>query len=257
VPAYNEAQHLRRTLDAIHAAARDIAEPYEIVVANDASTDDTRSIALAAGTRVVDVHKRHIAATRNAGARAAQGDVLLFVDADTTVTAPLVRSALAALRAGAVGGGATVRFDGHFAWQFRVLIGATVLFSRVTRLAFGCFIFCTRDVFGKVGGFDETLYATEEIAFSRSLKRHGRFVILRQTVLTSGRKLRAHSAAEVWRAIGHAALQWFGHGKDRRGLDAWYGARRADPRLPNAAADGNADDIDLGTQPPTASHQKK
>lgn len=229
VPAYNEAQHLRQTLEAILAAAESSGEQYEIVVADDASTDDTAAIALTTGARVVRVAHRHIAATRNAGARAATGDVLIFVDADTRIPPDTISQVRHALATGAIGGGAVVRFDGPVAWHFRLLTRVTVLGSRLTRLAFGCFIFCTRTAFVDTGGFDETIYASEEIAFSRALKRYGRFVILPAEVLTSGRKLRAHSASEVWRALGHAMLQMVGLKRGRRGLDAWYGGRREDP----------------------------
>lgn len=232
VPAYNEAQHLRRTLRAIHDAARAVSQPYEIVVANDASTDATRDIALSCGAEVVDVSHRQIAATRNSGARAARGEVLLFVDADTQISAALLRSVLGALREGAIGGGAHVLFDGVVRWQYRPVMWIGTATSRLARLAFGCFVFCTRDAFDAVGGFDEELYASEEISFSRALKRLGRFVILRESVLTSGRKLRAHSAREVWRALGHAALQMLGRRRGRHGLDAWYGSRRRDPGAP-------------------------
>ncbi|HEX4779730.1 MAG TPA: glycosyltransferase family A protein, partial [Usitatibacter sp.] len=105
VPAYNEEAYLAATLESIHAAAREAGELYEIVVANDSSTDATSAIAGRAGARVVDVAKRQIAGTRNAGARASLGEFLVFVDADTHVHAALVRQALAALRSGAVGGG--------------------------------------------------------------------------------------------------------------------------------------------------------
>ena len=64
VPAYNEERYLGATLAAIHAAAREAGEPYEIVVANDASSDATAAIAEAGGARVVSVEKRQIAATR-------------------------------------------------------------------------------------------------------------------------------------------------------------------------------------------------
>ena len=90
VPAYNEEAVLGGTLDHIHAAARTLDEPYEIVVADDASTDRTAEIAREHGAQVVSVHNRQIAATRNAGARAAQGEYLIFVDADTPVTPSLV-----------------------------------------------------------------------------------------------------------------------------------------------------------------------
>jgi glycosyltransferase involved in cell wall biosynthesis len=232
VPAYNEAQHLARTLEAIHTAARRVGEPYEIVVANDASTDATRDIAIAAGALVVDVTHRHIAATRNAGARAATGDTFFFVDADTVISADVVTQALARLGSGVAGGGATVRFDDPVPWQFRPGVRLTIIASRILRLAFGCFIFCTRAAFEAVGGFDETLYASEEIAFSRALKRRGPFVILPATVTTSSRKLRAHSVAEISRAMWQAGRQMLGLARGRGGLDAWYGERRNDPRSP-------------------------
>ena len=79
VPAYDEERYLRPTLAAIHASARALGERYEIVVADDASADATSAIAREMGARVVHVEKRQIAATRNAGARAARGDRLVFV----------------------------------------------------------------------------------------------------------------------------------------------------------------------------------
>ena len=71
---------------------------------DDASTDDTRAIAHALGARVVSVTGRHVAATRNAGARASLGKWLIFVDPDTLVTPEVVEAAIAAMRGGAVGG---------------------------------------------------------------------------------------------------------------------------------------------------------
>jgi glycosyltransferase involved in cell wall biosynthesis len=229
VPAYNEEQHIRRTLESIHESARATGEPYEIIVADDASSDGTHDIAAQSGARVISVQHRQIAATRNAGARAAFGDVLFFVDADTSVSPGAVREALRAMLAGAVGGGSRVHFDGRFPLHFRALIWASGALSRATRLAFGCFLFCRKDAFDAVAGFDETLFASEELALSRALKRRGRFVILRESVTTSGRKLRAHSAWEVWRALGSAALHMLGIVRGRRGLEAWYGGRRRDP----------------------------
>ena len=229
VPAYNEEQHIRRTLDSIHRAAGSMQEQYEIVVADDASSDRTGAVAVECKARVVQVSLRQIAATRNAGARAAGGDLLFFVDADTIVTPEAVRCAVALMRAGAVGGGATVRFDGALPLHFRALAATTVAISRLTRLSLGCFMFCTRQAFEAAGGFDERLFAGEEIALSRALKRQGRFRILRETVTTSGRKVRAHSGWEVWGALGNAALHMLGIVRGRRGLDAWYGGRRHDP----------------------------
>jgi len=191
VPAYNEEKYLAPTLAAIHAAAREAGEPYEIVVANDNSSDATAAVAEQGGARVVTVEKRQIAATRNAGARASTGDMLIFVDADTTVNGPLVAEAVAALRAGAVGGGAPVRMD-RSPWWLTMFMRILIPVFRLFKWAAGCFVFCTRDAFEKAGGFDERYFASEEIHFSQALKRHGRFVVLRNSVISSSRKLDSH-----------------------------------------------------------------
>ena len=68
IPAYNEELAIGPTLQSIHEAARSLGVPYEIIVADDASTDRTVEIADSSGARVVAVSNRQIAATRNAGA---------------------------------------------------------------------------------------------------------------------------------------------------------------------------------------------
>src|SRR4051812_25920313 len=83
VPAYNEEKYLGPTLASIHEAARAVGESYEIIVANDNSSDATAQLAEAGGARVINVHKRQIAGTRNAGARAASGEWLVVVGART------------------------------------------------------------------------------------------------------------------------------------------------------------------------------
>src|SRR4029077_18709925 len=197
VPAYNEERLLAATLDALHAAARAVGEPYELVVVDDASTDRTQVIALPPGAVLVSVAPRQIAATRNSGARTAKGDSFIFVDADTIVNEAVVRSAVEALRGGAAGGGSAVEFDGTVPLYARLLMPVLVWSFRAAGLAAGCFLFCTRSAFAAVGGFDEAFYGAEELVMSRALQRHGRFVVLRQAVVTSGRKLRTHSVHEM------------------------------------------------------------
>jgi len=221
IPAHNEAALIGRTLAAVHASARAVGAPYEVIVVDDASTDDTAALARDHGARVLPVNHRRIAATRNSGARQAVGEVLFFVDADTSVTARAVRAAVRALRRGAVGGGALVRFDGP------VPLYATIL-ERVVlpvvlplfRMAPGCFLFCTRWAYLAVGGFDETLAWSEEVAFGNRLRQLGRFVLLRERVVTSGRKVRTHSAWELIQVGVRLAR------KRPDALDYWYDSRR-------------------------------
>lgn len=231
VPAYNEERLLGATLDALHAAGRAVGEPYELVVVDDASTDRTAGIAQRHGAVVVSVTHRQIAATRNSGAREANGELFIFVDADTIVNEAVVRAAVEALRDGAVGGGAAVEFDGTVPLYARLLMPVLVRLFRAARLAAGCFLFCTRSAFVAVGGFDEAFYGAEELVMSRALKRRGRFVVLRQAVTTSGRKLRAHSGREVLMVMGRLALRGPKAVKHRQGMELWYAERREDPQL--------------------------
>jgi cellulose synthase/poly-beta-1,6-N-acetylglucosamine synthase-like glycosyltransferase len=229
VPAYNEERLLGATLQAINAVVQALDEPCEVIVVDDGSTDRTAEIGREHGAQVVAVAHRQIAATRNAGARVAHGDVFIFVDADTLVHETLVRLALQALRDGAVGGGAVVRFDGAMPLHARLMVPLVVKLLQVSRLAAGCFFFCTRTAFEAVGGFDERYFAAEELGLSRALKRQGRFLILREPVLSSGRKLRTHSAREMWALLGHLMRGGLGAVRQRKGLDLWYAQRREDP----------------------------
>ena len=173
IPAYNEEQLLGRTLTALTTAAQALGRPFEIVVVDDASTDRTAAIASEQGARVVSVAHRQIAATRNAGAKAANGTMLVFIDADTIVTRGAVAAAVEAMERGAAGGGCAFRFDGRLPFYGRIMAAMAVPLYRALRLASGCFLFCTRDAFHAAGGFDEGLFGAEEAAFSRALTGKG------------------------------------------------------------------------------------
>lgn len=229
VPAHDEAQLLGATLVALRDAATRSGQACETVVVDDASTDATARVAARLGAQVIRVEHRHIAATRNAGARAANGELLVFVDADTLIDVDVVSAAVAAIGDGAVGGGATIRLQGTPARHERWAVALLGWAFRLTGIAPGCFLFCTRAAFDAAGGFDERYYAAEDVALSRALARVGRFVILRQIVRTSDRKLRTHSVAEHLRLIGRFAWRGTGLLKSRRDLGLWYGERRDKP----------------------------
>ena len=228
IPAHNEESVVGSAIQAARAAASEAGVRFEILVVDDASTDRTAAIAEEAGVRIISVNVRQIARARNAGGIAALGEKLLFVDADTIVTAAIVKSALEAMENGAVGGGASVVFDEPVPAYAKVCLSVFAAVMRVQRIAFGCFLFCTKQAFDAVGGFDERMFAGEELMMSRALRKQGRFVILRQAVLTSGRKVRTHSRWELLKIFVRVSSGGLRGVKDRRRLDLWYAPRRRD-----------------------------
>jgi len=229
VPAHNEEQFIRDTVRAIRTAAAVAGEPYELVVVDDSSTDGTAAIARGEGARLERVAFRQISRTRNAGARVATGDRYIFVDADTLVSEALLRATLRELDEGAVGGGATLRIDEYLPLYLRGIFAITAVVMRRKRWAAGCYVFCTREAFEAAGGFDEALFASEEIALSNALQRVGRVVILDEHVVTSGRKARSHSGWDLVRLLAVFAIRGQSILRTRKHLEMWYGERRRDP----------------------------
>src|SRR6185436_17040323 len=102
--------------------------------------------------------------------------VFIFVDADTHVAPGTLEQAMAAIRGGAVGGGARFRFESGPAWSHLLGDAVQALMGALSWAA-GCFVFVKRADFEAVGGFDERYYASEEIVLSQALKGRGRMVI--------------------------------------------------------------------------------
>jgi glycosyltransferase involved in cell wall biosynthesis len=226
IPAHDEESLIGDTLAVLRRSAETLAISYEIIVVDDASTDRTAQIAREQGAAVVAVDKRQIAAVRNAGAKVARGDTLIFVDADTHVSAATLSSALRALSRGAVGGGATLKLDPGSARWGRIIFSVMTPVIRIARWAPGCFVFVRRDAFEAVGGFDERYFATEEIVLSRALKKLGRMVIVTPAVVTSGRKTRLYSLSAFSRLLWRYARDGRKFVQRRENLDLWYKSGR-------------------------------
>jgi glycosyltransferase involved in cell wall biosynthesis len=224
VPAYNEELELPSTIAAIGEAAQ--GQQYEIIVVDDASSDATAEIARDAGAKVVSINRRQIAAARNAGAHHARGNILFFVDADTRINQKHVTGAITALEEGCSGGGARIVVEGSIPLWSRVLTKAFCAFYFALNLGAGAFLFTTRKNFDAVGGFDEKLFIGEEIYFSIALRRLGRFRILGEPVITSGRKLRIYSAREIMGNSLSIILRGPRAARSREGLHIWYEGKR-------------------------------
>lgn len=216
IPAWNESEHIKATLVAAKAAVAsqqisggmsdglsgglsdDMSRSMsgEIIVVDNNSSDDTALIASSTGARLVFEPFNQIARARNTGAQASQAEWLVFIDADTIVSPELLTASLQALSGGKViGGGSTVAMDRDMPRLPTLVLRFWNWWSIRSSTAAGCFIYCTKEAFESVGGFDEKRYAAEELYLSKRLrklakKREQRFVI--QTiapVVSSARKI--------------------------------------------------------------------
>jgi len=175
IPAYNEERLLPRLLDSIPGARAAYGKPdaIEVIVADNQSTDATALVATSHDCRVVSVEKRVIAAARNGGARAAQGEIVCFLDADSQLHPQTFVEIDAALATGRCVGGATgvrmERWSPGIAVTYALLVPVVWLMRMDTGV-----VFCRKTDFDAVGGYDETRPVAEDVAFLFALRRLGK-----------------------------------------------------------------------------------
>lgn len=83
IPAFNEEQHIANTINALK---KHTPVNIEIIVIDNGSTDRTPEIAEQLGAKVITKTNITIAGLRNAGVELSNGEILVFIDADVSVT---------------------------------------------------------------------------------------------------------------------------------------------------------------------------
>jgi glycosyltransferase involved in cell wall biosynthesis len=176
IPAYNEEKFLPRLLESIEVARANYSggrDQVEVIVADNDSTDRTAEIAATHGARVVHVEKRRIAAARNGGARAALGEIVCFIDADSAVHPQTFDAIEAAMKTGRYVWGVTGATLERKSFALMVTYVLMMPMIWLTGLDTGL-SFCRREDFEAVGGYDETRLYAEDVIFPLALRRLGR-----------------------------------------------------------------------------------
>lgn len=235
VPAYNEEKLIVDSLRAIKRALTSFKErgwDTELIVSNNNSTDRTAEVAASEGATVVFEPINQISRARNAGAAAASGDWIIFVDADSFPSSELFAEAAEKMESGHyLAGGVTVKLDEGPLIARTVAAGWSRL-SRIMKWAAGSFIFCRADAFRKVGGFSLELFASEEIDFCIKLKKLAksegkRLIILhKHPLITSGRKLKLYSKGDHFRFLLRGVFRPSSTIRNREACQIWYDGRR-------------------------------
>ena len=192
VPAYNEAAFLPATLASL--ARQDYPGGYEVIVVDNASTDDTAAVAARYGARVVREPSPGVCAARQAGTDAARGAVVVSTDADTVHPPDWLRRLDARLTDGVVAVAGPCRYA-DAPWWARVVpplfFAAVAAVHRVSGHVF--YLTATNVAFRRAGfpGYDTTLtQGGDEVDLLRRLRGQGRVVWdAGNPVLTSSRRM--------------------------------------------------------------------
>lgn len=194
VPTWNEAACLPALLESLRAQS---VLPAEVLLADSGSTDGTVEMARAAGARVLPGERKGPGEGRNRGARAARGEVLVFVDADCVVPPDLLAEVERACADPQVIAGTVGFAPDHGTLPERAMLWFANAYQRTAVLwgmphnAGYCFFF-RRDVYLRLGGIREELLLNETHDVALRTRGLGRFVCLPVRVRTSMRRLRAH-----------------------------------------------------------------
>lgn len=178
IPAFNEEDYLSETLASIESSVASLREKEniaaEIIVVDNDSSDSTADVARGLGATVIKETEHNVARVRNAGARFANGDVLVFVDADTIVPRELLWRIAEVMAE-------TDCFGGAVDTDYRPAKIASKIYLRLWRIigksaemAQGATQFCRKEIFFELGGYDETLFMGEDVDFHWRLKRFAR-----------------------------------------------------------------------------------
>ena len=218
IPVRNDARRLAVCLASL-AQADYPAERYEVIVVDNGSSDDSADVARAARATVLVHPELRVGALRNRGVAAARGEILALVDSDHEVPAGWLRAGAASLaddfEVTVIGSPCLAPPKGTWVqqlWALHRLRGHSR--RNVEWLGAGNLFLRKRD-FDRIGGFDESLVAAEDVDLCERLKTaEGRIVSdMRLANIHHGepRTLREFFRKELWR--GSSGIRaFFAHG---------------------------------------------
>jgi len=235
IPAFNEERLITQCLKAVSESLTGNQKPgftSEIIVVDNNSSDKTAELARQSGAKVIFEPLNQIGRARNTGAKTATGDWLLFVDADSLLSPGMVADILEMIDSGNYVGCGSVMQMPNSPWYGILILKIWTVISVTFCWASGALVVCRTDAFREVGGFNQDLYATDEIDLSHLLKKWGRkralkFTILRRhPLVTSARKLELYSGWEMVSQFLQVLLSPRKAFRNKKKLPIWYDGRR-------------------------------
>lgn len=202
VPTYQEEEYIEKCLHSIAQQDYNRAE-YEIIVSDAHSTDCTVEKARKYADRIINDKRKGIAYGRNVGARCARGDILVFVDADATLSANFLFQCHQVFQNSAVVGMTGIADPSDGGIMQRLVYRGTYLMVRIFHLLGlslfpGICVAYRREAFVMLGGFREDFGIVEDLDLSRRMSRLGRCTTNKNArAFVSTRRLEKHLFSTV------------------------------------------------------------
>ncbi len=175
IPAFNEEDYLPGTLASLDRATTFLRKKesvsVEIIVVDNNSADSTADVARHFGATVVAETRHNIAKVRNTGATFANGDILVFIDADTIVPRELLWRIVEVMAEPTCLGGALDTNYRPAKLAVKIYLRLWRIIGKLAAVAQGPTQFCRKDVFVALKGYDETLFMGEDVDFYWRMKR--------------------------------------------------------------------------------------
>lgn len=176
IPAYNESRYIERCIRSIQSNVEGVYE-HEIILIDNASTDNTAEIAESLGVQVLTKdHKFTISAVRNTGVEASKGDILIFIDGDVYLHDSWIENVppvLERLQREDWLAGSVYAVDPDATWIPHVWFQPW--FDKQEQVTFinGGHLLMTRELFDRIGGFDVSMETGEDHEICERAKAAG------------------------------------------------------------------------------------
>lgn len=186
IPAHNEADYLSQTLESLKAQRYG---NYEVIVVCNGCTDHSADVARGCCNVLIDDRRKGLSRARNNGAKAAKGDLLIFLDADTLLKPDALHTIARKFKTTHAAGTLKGKPDSP-RWIYHILYYFKNWMHRL-RLHKGSvgIILCWKEHFDAVGGFDEDMHVMENSDLIKRLCQYGRYCFVAATpAITSMRR---------------------------------------------------------------------
>lgn len=209
VPTLNEEKNIETCLRSVR---NQTISDFELILSDGESNDKTVEISRRYVDKVIVSSNRGIRMQQNLGAKFAEGDVLVFIHADTVVGESLLEEISETTNYGYIGGGCVVKTIGE-GYKYKIFNKAIKLINLILNhfniICTGEALFFRKSVFMKNDGFRDVFF--EDADMLLRTRTDGRLKLLNSTVVTSGRRFRENFWKKmIFEWVPYAFLTLFG-----------------------------------------------